>query len=55
MIHWVWSNDSEESLCGLNMKNTKWEDDSNPISCPDCIEIDMIASLTENNLEVAHD
>lgn len=45
MNHWVWDDDPDESLCGLDVNNQNWTEGK--IDCPNCLEIDAFMKVVE--------
>jgi hypothetical protein len=39
VIHWVWDDNPDEALCGIDMVGQEWATDNDPITCARCLEI----------------
>lgn len=50
MNHWVWEDDTDESLCGEDMSNHGWTD--NAVDCTKCKEVDELISAAEKIYEM---
>lgn len=47
IIHWVWDDSPDESLCGKDMSNERFSNEGEQVNCEDCIYIDTLCKLSE--------
>lgn len=47
IIHWVWDDNPDETLCGKDVEGSSWASDSEPINCEDCLDIERIIVESE--------
>lgn len=46
LVHWVWDDDPDESLCGIDLTGEPWIDDSIAVDCKKCEEVaDLLDEL----------
>lgn len=47
VIHWVWFENPDETLCGKDVTGDPWVTDEDPITCKGCLEIEKILIQSE--------